>query len=152
MNALVARAVLDREIEDAVAGAVLSALMVQELDNSGITMALPRRRPRPGEIGLPPVDLAQPRRVQVARGGDEGWAVDLGSFANRTQAEKLLLVAALQEFSALDGAFRKIDAVQRGGRKEFRARFVGLTKSDAARACAGLAARQTNCVPISPGT
>ncbi len=153
VDALVARAVLDQEIEDAVAGAVLAASGrdIPSLDR----MALPRRRPKPGQksdSAEPQFDPNKPRVVQVARGAGAKWAVELGIFANRTEAEKLLLVTALQEFSALDGAFRKIETVQNDGRREFRARFVGLTEKDATRACAGLLARKKTCVAVSPGT
>jgi D-alanyl-D-alanine carboxypeptidase len=78
--------------------------------------------------------------------------VHLGTYGNRNEAERLLLQTALQDLTALEGAYRKIEPTHEKGRRVYRARFVGLTKTDAERACARLNSRAETCVTLSPGT
>ena len=145
---LVARAVMDEEIEAAVASAVLTAARAGR--DKPATSALPMRRPKEVQLAEKAEDASL--AVQVARGDQTEWSVELGQYPSRTEAERLLLVTALQEFSALDGAFRRIDAVREKGQRLYRARFVGLTEKEAQRTCARLTARQSPCETVSPGT
>lgn len=108
-------------------------------------------QPRSAEIV--PIPRPAPREggTVVARASTNDkrlWAIHLGRFSNRTDAERLLLRTALQEMDTLDGALRKI--VSRGG--YFEANFVGLTQGAAMRACARIAARSAACVPVAPPT
>jgi len=107
-------------------------------------------KPSPGSL----VSLPQKSRslVDVRPAGDKSWSVHLGTYGKRSEAERLLLVTALQDLTALEGAYRKIEPTHEKGRRVYRARFVGLTKTDAERACARLNSRAETCVTLSPGT
>lgn len=84
--------------------------------------------------------------TRVSTSGGKLWGISLGSYDTRNQAEKTLLRTALQDFSSLDGALRRV--AQRSGR--YRASFVGLSEEHANRACLRLAARQMECQTLSP--
>ena len=162
VEALVARAVMDEEIEDAVQSAVLAAA---ERDR-----AVPAP-PKPSGVwatNRPPARLRDSlaptsevvsnsgaqkvRTVATSASGARAWSVHLGSYGSRMDAERHLLVTALQDLAALEGAFRRIDPAVEEGRRVYRARFVGLTRQDAERACARLQTRSETCRPVSPGT
>ncbi len=98
--------------------------------------------------GVRPVarDDGQKVVTRMSTSGGRHWGIDLGSFATRSEAEKLLMATALQDLSALDGALRKITV--HGGK--YMARFVGLTETKANRACARITAQRRNCAPLSP--
>lgn len=84
--------------------------------------------------------------ARVSTSGGRHWGISLGRFGTRTEAEKLLLQTALQDFSSLDGALRKV--VIRSG--YYQANFVGMTEEHAKRACSRLAARKQACTPLGP--
>jgi D-alanyl-D-alanine carboxypeptidase len=96
----------------------------------------------------------QPLRVvtRVSTAGNRYWAVQVGAFSNRHQAEKALLQTALRELQSLEGSERRIDYATVNGYKKFRARFVGLNQADANMACARLRARNAPCFPVGPGS
>ena len=97
--------------------------------------------------GVRPVarDDGQKVVTRMSTSGGRHWGIDLGAFATRSEAEKLLMATALQDLSALDGALRKI-AVHGG---KYMARFVGLSETMANRACARITAQRRNCAPLS---
>jgi len=76
----------------------------------------------------------------------KAWGVNLGRYRSQHEAEQILLKTALQEATTLDGALRKVTDSSRG----FEARFVGMTKTDAALACEKLAARSQACAVVAP--
>lgn len=92
---------------------------------------------------LPTVSL-----TPVQEFGD--WAIELGNYANRTNTEKLLLKTALMDLDALQGADRKVEVTLVKGITMYRARFVGLSQSDANKACSRLLARDSACEVINP--
>lgn len=154
IGALIARAVMDEEIKEAVQQAILSP-------STASRMSLPRPRLRPSAMeGLagsgadPSVEpvITPPKSIAVAPVGAKTWAVHLGSYTRRVEAERYLLQTALSDVSALNGALRKIEPGSEKGQRVFRAQFVGLTQADAERACARLIARNETCVAVSPGT
>lgn len=79
-----------------------------------------------------------------------GWAVDIGGFGSRTEAERMLLRAALQDAEALDGGKRQVLPLTEAGRRVFHARFVGLSQHAAETACARLRARAASCEAVPP--
>ncbi|MSU88543.1 serine hydrolase [Rhodobacteraceae bacterium 2CG4] len=81
--------------------------------------------------------------------GGGSWVVQLGGTHNRSQAERLLLITALQEMEALEGSKREMKPA--GSPGWYRARFVGLSEDQAQTACARLAARQTPCEVMQGG-
>ena len=146
---LIARAVLDDEVDKAVQQAVLNT---GEVEGWSVARPVPRR----DYLKTAAKELARaadlPRVVPVTRDSARDWSVNLGTYKQRNEAERLLLVTALQDLAALDGAYRKIEPTHEKGRRVYRARFVGMTRQDAERACARLQARETPCIPLSPGT
>ena len=97
-------------------------------------------------ISIVPLPAASLTPVQEF--GD--WSVELGNYSNRTNTEKLLLMTALMDLDALQGAERKVEVTMVSGVTMYRARFVGLSESDARKACSRLIARNSACEVINP--
>ncbi|MEM9247938.1 MAG: D-alanyl-D-alanine carboxypeptidase family protein [Pseudomonadota bacterium] len=85
--------------------------------------------------------------ARVSTSGSRHWSISLGRYPTRFAAEKVLLKTALAEMSTLDGALRKVTRDSRG----FGANFVGLSETQASRACLRLEARGTRCQTSGPG-
>ncbi len=79
------------------------------------------------------------------------WSVQLGTYGNRTNTEKLLIQTALMDLDSLQGAERRVEVTQVEGMTMYRARFVGLSESAAMKACERLQSRDAACEVISPG-
>ncbi|MGI9393538.1 MAG: D-alanyl-D-alanine carboxypeptidase, partial [Boseongicola sp.] len=79
--------------------------------------------------------------------GGRHWAINVGRFSSRHEAEKVLLQTALVELGTLDEALRKVVH----GPKGFDANFVGLSEAKAELACRRLLAQNVNCRPLGPG-
>lgn len=104
---------------------------------------------RPQAIGAASAaaDAAEPEVItRVSTSDGRHWAVNVGRYPSRYDAEKVLLTTALADISALDGALRKV--VPRSG--GFDAQFVGLTRDGADRACHRLKARNITCFMVGP--
>ncbi len=95
---------------------------------------------------------SEPRVIVRDTDDPRKWSVQVGAYRTRYQAEKQLLKTALSDLRALDGALRQIDNDIVQGERFYRARFVGLTQTDATKACVRLIARNEACVPIGPGS
>ncbi len=100
----------------------------------------------------PAATIELPPEPAVARNDSGTWAVQLGAYRNRSEAERLLLTTALQDVQALEGADRQIDSINIKGVSMFRARFAGLSQENAENACARLQARAAPCETVAPGT
>lgn len=109
-------------------------------------------RPRPNKVILASASaqtavLDGPEIVtRMSTSGGRQWAINVGSYGSRYQAERVLLQTALVELATLDDALRKV--IQRNG--AFDANFVGLSEDEAALACRRLAARNVTCEPVAP--
>ncbi len=79
--------------------------------------------------------------TRISTSGGRHWGVNVGRYASRYEAERVLLKVALNEMSTLDGSLRRV--VQRSG--GFDANFMGLTRDGADLACRRLQARGTTC-------
>ena len=90
--------------------------------------------------------------TRVSTSGGRYWAVQVGAFSSRHQAEKALLQTALRELQTLEQSDRYIDYAMVSGYMKYRARFVGLNQAEANLTCARLNARNAVCAPIRPGT
>ena len=88
--------------------------------------------------------------VSRAENPDQSWAVELGTYGSRHEAEKVLLRTALADFAALDGAKRQVEQTTVEGRIKYRAHFTGLDQADSTRACERLMARNISCQPVAP--
>ncbi len=119
--------------------------------NPDVTLAGLGPKPRPGGGSSQSTQGAAETREIVTRisaqSGQPDWAINIGRFASRFAAEKMLLRTALSEMATLQGTQRKI-MIQRSG---YDANFVGLTREGADLACRKLQARNINCLMISPG-
>ncbi|MCP5354836.1 MAG: serine hydrolase [Rhodobacteraceae bacterium] len=141
-----------------------------------VAEASPEITPEPAEAGQPAVVLteagepaqeAQPEQVilaaveevptativepletvtRVSTSGGRQWAINVGNYASRYEAERRLLQTALMEMNTLDEALRKV-VPSRGG---FDANFVGMTEETAELACRRLSARNADCAVIAP--
>lgn len=145
-TAVVAQAQDDKA--DAIAQAVAEANGDQTLS----LLASPAPKPRSETVILAAMgegDISPPETLEiVARPGNSGrsWAVSLGLYRSRSEAESLLLRTALQDGPVLNEAQRRIADTLRG----FEANFVNLTKADAYLACERLQARSQTCKVIGP--
>jgi len=84
--------------------------------------------------------------TRMSTSGGRQWAINVGRFSTRYEAEKMLLQTALVELGTLDEALRKVVRGQQG----FEANFVGLTAQTAELACRRLLAQNVNCRPMGP--
>ncbi|MGB7322950.1 MAG: hypothetical protein WBC95_16185, partial [Albidovulum sp.] len=84
--------------------------------------------------------------TRVSTSGGRQWAINVGHYGSRYNAERQLLQTALIEMNTLDEALRKVVG-KRGG---FDANFVGMTQETAELACRRLQARQTECTVVGP--
>ncbi len=120
------------------------------------TLEAPIRRPDSLGTAVVPVQTASlvPQAAltsidPVPAQGD--WSVQLGTYGNRTNTEKLLIQTALMDLDSLQGAERRVEVTQVQGVTMYRARFVGLSQNDAIKACERLQSRNADCEVISPG-
>jgi D-alanyl-D-alanine carboxypeptidase len=129
----------------------LQALAEAQLDSAQTdSTAVTAPEPRPAEIIMTAADIAPDEAPPIASGevvtrvstsGGRHWAINLGSYNSASEAERLLLQAAIAEAGTLDGALRRV--VQRSG--GFEATFVGMTRDQADLACRRFQARGTTC-------
>lgn len=118
--------------------------------------ASPEPAPRPVVITFSSSDSAAPvpqpasasaAPVTVTRSaGAGGWGIDVGLFASRYEAERILLKTALLEIETLDDAERLVERRPQG----FAATFTGLNERTATLACQRLTARKQDCATIQP--
>ena len=92
-------------------------------------------------------EAAAPEVVErVSASGGRSWGINVGTFASRYAAERVLLKTALIEIDTLDEATRKVARSQTG----FEANFVGMDRQTATLACQRLSARQQDCETFGP--
>ncbi|UWR22837.1 D-alanyl-D-alanine carboxypeptidase family protein [Sulfitobacter sp. S190] len=154
----VSDAELDNAINAAVAAAVtatasstVTATPAQEVVLASAAATLrPALRPK-GLVVIgaqPRAKAAAPQEVvtRVSTSGGRHWGVNVGRYASRYKAEKVLLKTALAEMATLDGSLRKVIRKPQG----FDANFLGMTRETADLACRRLQARNVNCFMIGP--
>ncbi|AMY71969.1 D-alanyl-D-alanine carboxypeptidase family protein [Frigidibacter mobilis] len=91
-----------------------------------------------------PAELEVVSRVSTS--GGRHWAISIGNYTSRYNAERALLQMALTEPSTLDGTLRKVVS-RKGG---FDANFVGMSQEMAEAACRRLDARGQDCEVVGP--
>ena len=113
-------------------------------------IARPEETPKPAnKDAVPPAEnsvSAASDKVSEAATEDLIWGINVGRFATRHQAEKVLLRTALSELSTLDGSTRKVVKSPQG----FEAVFFGLSRNGADLACRRLQARNVECKTLDP--
>lgn len=107
--------------------------------------------PRPGaapvaEPALAASTAAAVREVVLRPDADapRGWAIAVGRHNSRYLAERALLQLALTDVDALADGKRAVVQKPTG----FEATFVGLTQTEAERACRRIRARGSECEPV----
>ena len=84
--------------------------------------------------------------VSKSTSGGRNYAVNVGAYRSRYEAEKALLKTALAESATLNESLRKI--TEKGGK--YRASFLGLSAEQAELACRRLKARGLACETSGP--
>lgn len=85
--------------------------------------------------------------TRLSTSGGRHWAINVGRYTTRDEAERVLVRTALVEISTLDEALRKVVRSPQG----WEANFVGLSEERAELACRRLHAQNVNCIPVGPG-
>ena len=125
------------------------AVLTASLASSLVSAPRPRARARPVAVAAVAIPDETDDQIVVTRmstSGGRQWAINVGRFTTRHEAEKMLLQTALVELGTLDEALRKVVRSQHG----FEANFVGLTAQTAELACRRLLAQNVNCHPMGP--
>ncbi len=81
-----------------------------------------------------------------------GWAIQVGAFEDAGQARQVAEAARNLDLTELRGTRTSLGSTSPfGGHVLYRARLVGLSATDASRACSMLATRSQACVTVPPG-
>ena len=130
--------------------ATSSAVAVQLTETtytSAMATISPRARPYHVSVVAGPVKEQQTETVaRRLTAGSRTWAINIGEFDSRYQAERVLLRMALAEMNTLDGANRTVKTRATG----YDALFTGLTRDSADLVCRRLHAQQQSCYLIAP--
>ncbi|MEM7720035.1 MAG: D-alanyl-D-alanine carboxypeptidase family protein [Pseudomonadota bacterium] len=121
--------------------------MPQAVQAASLAGAFLRPAPRPRADAAPAAKTEPVVVTRLSTSGGRHWAINVGRYETRDEAERKLLQTALVEISTLDEALRKVVHSSRG----WEANFVGLTEDRAELACRRLHAQNVNCVPVGPG-
>ena len=146
------------EVAEAAAPEPAQADATEELVLAAITATAPETvevtpPARPSEIIMtadaitpaPATTTAEPEVVtRVSTSGGHYWGINVGRYASRFEAERVLIQVALSEPSTLNGALRRV--LQRSG--GYDANFMGLSRDRADLACRRLQAKGTTCFMI----
>ncbi len=134
-------------VTDIVQTVAPTALSVSPMARPTIVQVAQAPTPAPTEQGatLPAKTIAVAAATVDPNSTD--WAINVGKFESRRQAERVLIRTALAEMTTLDGAVRKVQPRTRG----YEALFVGMTRDRADLACRRLQAQQISCLMVSPG-
>jgi len=110
--------------------------------------ALLRPAPRPRSDVRQAAATEEPVVVtRLSTSGGRHWAINVGRYTTRDEAERMLVRTALVDIVMLDEALRKVVRSPKG----WEANFVGLTEDRAELACRRLHAQNVNCIPVGPG-
>jgi hypothetical protein len=94
-------------------------------------------------------DTPPPRSIPVETGGT-GWAIQVGAYETRSDANAALGMAELSAVQMLLHGQPVVMSVHRGSGTLYRARVVGLPHDQAVGACQRLLSGPTGCVILSP--
>lgn len=88
------------------------------------------------------VATAEPAAAPKSEGG--GWQVQVGAFASKADAQKALARIGKAHAVLFDSAAEHVE----GAGKAYRARFAGLSKTEAQAACKRLASKGERCMVV----
>lgn len=157
----VAAAMVDAPaIDDALVGVVIqsepiapaaqvAAVIAPKARPAEITMAAATLEPEIAQAPAAALVPLEPTVVtRISTSGGHNWGINVGRYASRYEAERVLLKVALNEMSTLDGSLRRVVQSPRG----YDANFMGLTRETADLACRRLSARGTTCFMVGQGS
>ena len=136
-------------IQDSIAEAIAAAQTTPTAPPVETADTRPALRPENLVLASTEPAAAEPEQEIVTRLSTSGghlWGVNVGRFATRYEAEKVLLKTALSEMTTLEGSLRKVNQSSKG----FEATFQGMTREQADLACRRLKARNVTCFMIGP--
>lgn len=112
-------------------------------NKANTTVQLPPQKP--GAIRPTTVATRAPTQKAAPAGG---WAIQIGAFGNKKQTDAALKTAAskLPTLADFDGIV--VPGKNGNGRAIYRARFIGLTEKEAARACTTLKKGGGDCLAM----
>jgi hypothetical protein len=115
------------------------------------TNAAPTAPPAP-RGGFHLISPAMADTMPLPQGGPRTgtWAIQVGAFANETQARTATETAKRNAADQLAQARPAIGQVKQSNATLYRARLTGLSRESAASACERLAKSRTNCIILSP--
>jgi len=128
-----------------------AAPMPEPIVQPMIVAAAPVPPPRPADLASTapegtPGALKLEVVTRVSTSGGRHYGINVGKYASKYEAERVLLKTALVEIGTLNDALRKV--VSRSG--GFDANFVGMTGDMAQLACRRLEARRVACTTLGP--
>jgi cell division protein FtsN len=94
----------------------------------------------------PPPQMDTPAPVY----GHAGWAIQVGAYSSRNNAQAALGIAELSAVQMLMHGQPRVVAVSSMNGTHYRARVTGLAHEDAVNACQRLSTGPTGCVVLSP--
>ena len=146
----IADALAEVAVEETTSRALVNPVL-EAVAAASLAGAQLRPAPRPNRgAGKQAAEADEKKPIVVTRlstSGGRHWAINVGRFTTRNEAERVLLQTALVEMSTLDVALRKVVRSSKG----WEANFVGLTEDRATMACRRLNARNVSCAPVGPG-
>jgi len=113
---------------------------------------LPQGDADPGVLVTAPVKVAsdsdEAPTPQPAAKSHTGWMIQIGAFDNEKEAKQRLNTAQDKAKKLLHSANPFTEAVEKGDKTYYRARFAGLEKDQAAAACRHLRRRDIPCIVL----
>ena len=110
----------------------------------------PPAPPRRAGFHLIPNAMADTLPPRRGGGGEGGWAIQVGAFANEGQARSAVGSARGQAMAELGGARPAVLPVPQGRGTLYRARLTGLSREAAVQACGRLSRGGDRCIVLSP--
>ena len=106
--------------------------------------------PKPGGFHL--IAPAMADSMPIPRGGPTtgGWAIQVGAFANETQARTATDNARRKASDMLASARPAIGSVRQANATLYRARLTGLSREAASNACEKITRSGTGCIILAP--
>jgi len=126
-----------------IGNATAVAALASEKNDKRAASAVKRSLEALSSVVVTPAKASTPR----AKKGD--YSVQIGAFRKRSMAERRLrAVENLRRPARLSSASPVVSVRNAGGRPLYRARFVGMQKADADRACRRLEAKGVDCFVV----
>jgi D-alanyl-D-alanine carboxypeptidase len=131
---------------------ILGTLPASALQQHSSAMAYADPSPRAPQV-QPQVALATPTQTVQQNGAikavaHSGWIIQVGALETESEAKQRLDAARGSAGSLLGKADPFTEAVSKGGKSFYRARFAGLDKDSAEAACRTLKRNEISCIAI----